>query len=573
MMKKNKQRLLLIALIALIPISSVSAWSGYIGYASTGSGGGGDGGTPDPYPYDKSLGSEKNGNETIKYNCEYNYNVNVDHDITIDAYNSENKEIMKDSLKISSNNKTIAGTSIGFNVFETKKISWSISYRVTKQTVKNIPLYNCTYSCELEVIAPGIRQCKNTKKTCSNYNQKGVTSCSTVTDCNVIATYAGTTPVTSTPVVTNNKSKNEKCEKEAATKAISAANSAIAASYKLRLPNSNNKKSTSTTTIDGICKSDKCEFDKYKKGKKSDSITVKFLYEPKKTCINVKTSNVRYIQSSKDCTSNELEVQRDTNHWHYFLPLNLTSNDEFKIQLQPASGGNLVPEQCQYVLENYSKTYKELIVKKDNTDFVGDWSKKKKKGSDYKYTSKKGCRLTSKIKIPITQQFYNEAEKKNDKNQKVIYFNGFNFYYKPIDISNLKPFPNELATNSIWKKWDESKKKNPNLTESFIKNGELNITYYTDNLSSSNIYKFDTAKSKKYEADNNGEKYDPNTNWMVMNPNGTSSFIEESQGIVRRKVKKTSFYKLGCGPSNENKYLDKAKKVKNPKYIKGCESK
>ena len=57
-----------------------------------------------------------------------------------------------------------------------------------------------------------------------------------------------------------------------------------------------------------------------------------------------------------------------------------------------------------------------------------------------------------------------------------------------------------------------------------------------------------------------------------MSINGESNFIK-NEGIIVRKESKYSGYKLGCGPSNEKIYLDNAKKVLNPLYIKGCDTK
>ena len=51
---------------------------------------------------------------------------------------------------------------------------------------------------------------------------------------------------------------------------------------------------------------------------------------------------------------------------------------------------------------------------------------------------------------------------------------------------------------------------------------------------------------------------------------GISKFIEDLD-IVTRKVDKSSIYGLGCGPENENQYLDAARTQKNPLYQKECD--
>ena len=70
---------------------------------------------------------------------------------------------------------------------------------------------------------------------------------------------------------------------------------------------------------------------------------------------------------------------------------------------------------------------------------------------------------------------------------------------------------------------------------------------------------------RKYNKDN------PYTSWSNMNLDGTSKYIDNEEIIKRGND--ISVYKLGCGPANSKEYLDEAKKIKNPLFIKGCENK
>lgn len=243
-----------------------------------------------------------------------------------------------------------------------------------------------------------------------------------------------------------------------------------------------------------------------------------FSYNREKTCINVKTSDVRYIGKSENCNlteENEYTIRTADGRWKYFIPLDANSYDNFSFYTQPLNNGMLSGAQCQNLISNSPSEYL-LLIQPIRGSLTGNINNDKQKVAN-------GCYRSNNVIIPIDQRFYNELE--NGKN-----FKGFNFYYKPIDIDN--PFPNGLTNTSIWYDWNESDVKNPDLSDSY--NGTPTYVAYT----SGNEYSI-----RQY---NKLEEY---TSWDNMYVSGISKFIE-NENIIQRNVDRDSFYALGCGPKN-----------------------
>jgi hypothetical protein len=191
--------------------------------------------------------------------------------------------------------------------------------------------------------------------------------------------------------------------------------------------------------------------------------------------------------------------------------------------------------------------YPNYIVPIDSSGtasaFVGDYNRygDKDLSIDYnKLTSGNGCNISTKIYFPIEQKFYNEIIEAGKTKLK-----GFNFYYRPIDIDN--PFPNGIGTNSLWAEWERNNQ--PDLSKSYEE-----VTYIAANIDADEIRRY--------------TKNHPYTSWLSMDINGKSNFIE-TRSIVTRKTTYNG-YGLGCGPANEDEYLDGGNK--NPLYIEGCDT-
>ena len=136
----------------------------------------------------------------------------------------------------------------------------------------------------------------------------------------------------------------------------------------------------------------------------------------------------------------------------------------------------------------------------------------------------------------------------DDNEKTTVRFNGFNFYYKPIDITDsTAPFPNGLPTTSLWQEWHNSQKKEPDLTKSFSK-----VTYIAGDIEASEVRNYN--KNNSY------------LDWSNMNVDGTSKYID-NEGVIQRN-NGINVYKLGCGPANENEKL--ANGDTNPLYQPGC---
>ena len=306
--------------------------------------------------------------------------------------------------------------------------------------------------------------------------------------------------------------------------------------------------------------------------KQQDEYHARYEYGPEKTCINVKTSDVYYAyhcdhstEKNKFDTSSLKEIPKKTTfdselgeemeYWDYFIPLDTTTTkydgDDlgFFISITDRKNEGMDNEYCRSIIEylygtNSRYNYKEilmLVINNQYGEFKGDYngpdsetpSEDLEMLSDPKYS----CILSAKVKFNITQKFYGEVvgEKKEGKTELSI--KGYGFYYRPIDVN--KPFPNEIASDSIWmglydyntitvKDKDNNEIKTVNLDDSF---GD--ITYSTQEVSLTEVRE---------------KIVNEYTNWKEMELNGLSKFVDELG--LRRSVNLKEIYKLGCGPDN-----------------------
>ena len=270
----------------------------------------------------------------------------------------------------------------------------------------------------------------------------------------------------------------------------------------------------------------------------SGNVWTDYLHSPSKVCINMKTAEVTYndecvpnsdkgVVLVKNGTVYDKYLKTNMTYWHYFVPLNIKSSTKFPLRLEKNNDRALSAEECRYVMKN-NTDYTSFIVPNTSSGlsvYKGDYAKSGTKSVDWN-KAKFGCYFKTTINFPITQKFYNE-EQSDDK----TIFKGFAFYYRPININN--PFPNGIASDSLWKEWESNNKKDPDLTKSFS-----SITYFATNINANSV----RAYNKEH----------PYTSWSEMNLNGTSSYINGSSIIKRNDISTKSFYNLGCGPSNKD---------------------
>lgn len=295
-----------------------------------------------------------------------------------------------------------------------------------------------------------------------------------------------------------------------------------------------------------------------------------------KVCMNLKTSEVSYgnecvpgdevIQIPNGTTTDEywLDLEgnpREVNYWHYFIPLNTKSNQEFYIKVIKNEGNTFPVGHCKDFIENNEEDYEQFIVPvfKDRNGnqtigtFEGDYDNfteqiNKENSNDWITLGEEttaGCYISATVDFPITQKFYGESINTDS----TVKLKGFNFYYRPIDIND--PFPNRVEENGLWYSWNESTAKIPDISKSFTDTP----TYIASNINVHEIREY--------------TKKNPYTSWANMNLNGTSSYIGTGNNFIIQRKNGGNIYQLGCGPANENKKL--ANGNNNPLYIERCD--
>lgn len=526
-MIKKRYKMLILALISLIIMSNKCyAKIGY-GVPNYSIGSGGSSGSGQKQPHDKVEGWQPPGaSSDYVYNCEYDYNIYSSSSLEIDMLNNQNESILsKKNGKIIFSDEIKAGTATKVNVTETKSIWYTIgtitaTYR-KKGTEKVCNSYydSCKYQlCITNGAMAGtcysVTQCNtsysNCKKTCTskcgNYREEKY------------------------PELPVNSSQYNDCKNKAEKEMKERINASLTSSYTVKIQNPNyidaglpntdasNQKRTvyEITSASSDCKT------------QGNGKTCIFTYSPKAICINAKTGIVTY-RNNNTCSDDEIEIKKETitgqKYWSYFTPLDTKEGSTFSFSMVRSSQDDIQPvDFCKTLMEQEPDEYATFIKTAKDLPLTGNYNRDLLtiKGNN---GVNAGCILSTDLKIPTVQKFYNEVEKKDGS----TYFNGFNFYYKPIDINN--PFPNGLASTSLWNDWNKSTTKKPNLSKSFEK------TTYTTQINEKTI--------RAYNEDNTY------TSWDNMYLDGRSSFIE-SKGIITRKADKNSFYKLGCGPYNQN---------------------
>lgn len=498
MRKSTKIILLLVALLSFQNRVYANTW----GFNVPSTGPGGDtSGNSEPTPI--QLGSDAAGNS---YSCHYNISLGVSNDITTNVYDRDGT--LLNPHELTPKVETAAGTALDMEIYEEKVVTWDVTKVEVKKT--SAVTYNCRSiaqvctGCQSTLSIKGLRPIINTCK-CDYRRLFGVSYCP--------MGYKVTSENGGVETTETSGEYYNQCKQKAEDMAKKAAISAMFPSYVIKLQNPNNINQTNTVDI----RSNSCGSN----GAKYSKCT--YVYSANKTCINVKTAEVRYIIDNSSCTNDEFELNRVGNKFKYFIPLNAKSTDNFFLSVSSA-GSNSIQNgaACKYVINNYSN-YSDLIITADGKQFSGN------KNKDLT-TAEKGCYLSSVVGIPVKQSFYNEEKNK---------IRGYGSFYRPIDINN--PFPNGISNDSYWNNiinnnvvsvTDKSNKtKTYDLSKSFNE-----LTYSIYNINASAIRDYNHQERNFY------------TSWEDMKKDGTSTFIDN---FVTRN-KNNDYYKLGCGPANSN---------------------
>lgn len=441
-----------------------------------------------------------------------------------DVYNNniENKGVINKSIT--------AGMSIGVDLYEERSIVWWAKGFISETlTCQQWVTYKCMGTC-----------CANRSCTVSEPCE---TECSKI----VSFSYSST-------------SWSQSCQNQANQQAYNLAKSEVeknGASYSLTVTDPNDARCGNPEKYAEELKRDGVVCNNYSVSavpgettsfeeslKNGGKVTKKYHYEMYGACINVKTGKVRYLNKNDTCNADEYFIENDntsedTRHWHVFTPLNTKTPDGYTLSLTPNTNTIQRGDICQAYVDKYSTNYEYTkYIKPTTGSFIKNVKADKKKVIN-------GCYFQTIINFPTVQKFY--GEEIDGENSTLI---GFNFYYRPIEITN--PFPNGIASDSYWKEWGDSSKKDPDLSKSFNE-----VTYYTNGI--------DLTTIREYN-----DKFNY-TNWTDMNINGSSDFIAKNSFLERNStITNNSFYSLGCGLSNMCEYLDSEHTKKNPLYQKEC---
>lgn len=611
--KMSKITTTIIIILTSLIINIENCYAGAIPGISIGSSGNDNGGDNDLPKKELDDGEVKEINGKY-YAWSYEYWITGSSNFTANAYDVDGDSVMPKGIEIDESKYTYSsGTWLGINVTKINTTSWGVQ-KFEYQEVKT--QYTCKYK------RPGASwTCKGAQKKLDNVFEKNCTNkyestfyptergrgtcvyyekktCSRATDTKTYikkVTYGAKNPCpddhpndyryiydseTHKTIYesSTNSAAGKKLKADAIKKIHDDAVNLILGKKGIVQYNPDNGEEPLEITNGKLSKEDEIGPIETSSGGYG-TITKEYEFLEEKVCINVKTSEVAY---KRDCKANEIRIKNGTTnngvrYWHYFSPLKAkTGFNQTLIVKEAKYSIKYLYNDCKNTIENktnrriYHKHIIGISKNEEEIPLIGDYYIEKNgklyenKSSEDKKNIKNGCRQATTIHFPVTQQFYKEIKDEGGN----IKFKGFNFYYKPIDIN--EPFPNGLSSTSIWNEWNKTGRKNPNLLQSFVKSNGANITYTTKNLSANAIASIDTDISKNYKSDDTGIDYNPNLNWTGMDKDGSSQFIDKNSIIIREKGG-NNFYKLGCGPANKKQYLDERKKIKNPRYIEGCD--
>ena len=400
--------------------------------------------------------SMRSGNKLILYR----YSVTLEGGI---EYNVDDVSLNGGAIK--------SGTWIGINAYENQWASWDISNIESKEVRK-------VYTCKIkkQVCVDNVVKVKYDiiKK---RWITKLVTTCNDILETkieNEDHDYYDESPCKKYPNVVET-SRDEDATNTSVdvqgtiiSSVVSTAQSMVGeplSKVQITTDELNEKNEYKTLTILGKLDSNKSSFSGYVL---SGSIVKAYFYKPDNICINLKTGKVSY---NKECTKEE-EVQinpyirGETSYWQYFSPLDMKSGSNLSLVIKNNTERMLSSDECHGLMDDYKNEYQDSIVSLSGKKLNGDYCRNgncnnlnKGSGSDWQEVSK-GCYFTTILNYDVVQKYYYE-EMKN----KQLMFNGYNIYYRSINIDN--PFPNTPTKNSLWYDWYNSTNKDPNLKDSF----------------------------------------------------------------------------------------------------------
>ena len=466
MIKKKKilSLLLLCLLVSIFNVSKVNAIEGADNTESYSGDPGGGGGEPSGNP--GKPGGNKPGNNNNNGNGNWSIGWDGKRKIEYQYSTSVNATTKYNILYASPYDIIKSGTWLGINIHETQIANWSVSVGQVREVKKR-------YTCKKDV-----EDCRNVRK--QVINNKGEQVTVTVRICNshqetiavIDAAFNDPSPCPAGTKyetfeeIRENTSLPEGIRKTIVGNAHTAAKSMVGAplsKVQITTDDLNEKNEYKTLLLYA-----KLDYSKDNAGPWSGTVENAYIYKPDNICMNLRTGKVSY---NKDCTKEE-EVQltpyiyKDVSYWQYFSQLDTKSGSNFSLVIKNNTARQYNGNECHSIMNNYKDKYQNKIISLNGKTLKGDYCKNgscsnlnKGSGSDWQEVSK-GCYLTIIKNFDVVQKYYYE-EMKN----KQLTFNGYNIYYRPINIDN--PFPTTPTKNSLWYDWYNSTNKNPNLKDSF----------------------------------------------------------------------------------------------------------
>ena len=475
------------------------------------------------------------------YKSSISANYDPQSEIIVNVYDYEGNNIMNQGGNISLNDAIKAGTWVGVNIEEKHTAHYSISVSASetkwKATCNYSYVYYESYCKPVKCALPEQKGCctpSKRKKTgyysttsgLLNKCEKDSYECPpTTSDAQLISgPNFSETSVGAPDYASSLKSRLTGLYDGAARKYVGTKLANI--NYLISNDYDELKYDNLTINTNGI--------NEYSPEKKHDKgYQQSYYYSPNKICMNLKTSDVIYKQKECNISENEIEIKNKIakdgkEYWHYFAPLNIKSTNIFSIDINGEK--TISNQQCiNFANDNPNNYFTKIRPQNENISLpsTNNTSDRRKFIKDLERTGS-GCIFKKSYIIPITQKFYNEVDGTR--------FEGFNFYYRPIDIN--EPFPNGLNDTSIWYDWSKDPNQDPDITDSY------NSTTYVAAVGTN------TDTIRKYTTPEL-----PYTTWSNMKLDGTSSFIDflEKNNIGKRYDKTINKpYKLGCGDGNKS---------------------
>lgn len=474
-----------------------------------------------------------------KYKCQFKYNIGYGNRIHIDIFDNKGNMVNEGNVIIPTNFNSIAGNYIGLDIYEQSNVSWKILNKWDKY------VWEAYYVCQREARYHHSGYTDTNGRYHEPYISNGpLVTTGTVSDssqCTGIVgekyqTYSYNYYITYKWKYTDDHTDD--CHKKAYS-VVASLIGKTSPSYEVTYSDPNDIKSTEADGDDYggkvISKANNNLSYSYCWTPSINSLIgshnlCKYEYNINKTCINRKTGKVRYLLNSSsncDISDNEIEIAKEGDiKTIYFIPLNTANSEDFGLSLISKGNTRIYSKrECTNIIKNYPNSWREKIV-----TLSGDLIP-----TDYTNYIKNGCRLGTSISFNTNQLLYNVDSKK---------IKGFHVYYQPIDITN--PFPNKVADDSLWKKYNYKASDNTIETILADKNGNPKNVKETINLNesySSVTYTTGFLDAKKVRNDNN-YRY---SEWSTMNANtGESRFVEKY--ITRNVDNIKSIYKIGAGP-------------------------